>query len=70
MILLPHTFNHISSNIMNKSTLIGMLRQGNTGEQILNILDAIANNNSEEIAPAEQLAYGTILTWDGREVAF
>ena len=30
-----------SHKLMNKQTYIGMLRQGNTGSQILSILDAI-----------------------------
>ena len=33
---------------MNKQTLIGMLRQGNTGSQILSILDAITAPVVEE----------------------
>ena len=33
---------------MNKQTYIGMLRQGNTGAQILSILDAIAAPVAEE----------------------
>ena len=33
---------------MNKQTYIGMLRQGNTGSQILSILDAIVSPVVEE----------------------
>jgi hypothetical protein len=33
---------------MNKQTYIGMLRQGNTGAQILSILDAITASVAEE----------------------
>ena len=33
---------------MNKQTYIGMLRQGNTGAQILSILDAISAPVAEE----------------------
>ena len=33
---------------MNKKTYIGMLRQGNTGAEILSILDAIAAPVAEE----------------------
>ena len=37
----PNLFTTILHKLMNKQTYIGMLRQGNTGSQILSILDAI-----------------------------
>lgn len=39
---------------MNKQTYIGMLRQGNTGAEILSILDAITSDVVTD-APAEDV---------------
>lgn len=44
----PNLFTTILHKLMNKQTYIGMLRQGNTGAQILSILDAIAAPVAEE----------------------
>lgn len=41
---------------MNKQTYIGMLRQGNTGSEILSILDAIAAPVVEENAQPTTVA--------------
>ena len=44
----PNLFTTILHKLMNKQTYIGMLRQGNTGSQILSILDAIVAPVVEE----------------------
>ena len=41
---------------MNKQTYIGMLRQGNTGAQILSILDAIVAEENDQ--PTTLAEYG------------
>lgn len=40
----PHTSLTLFSEIMSKQVLISMLRQGNTGNEILSILDVLAND--------------------------
>ena len=39
--------------IMSKSMMISMLRQGNTGTEILSILDALTSENVSEVADNE-----------------
>jgi len=41
--------------IMSKQVLISMLRQGNTGNEILSILDAITSENVSEVADSAYL---------------
>lgn len=41
---------------MSKQVLISMLRQGNTGTEILSILDAITSDSVEEVANNEPTA--------------
>ena len=38
---------------MSKSMMISMLRQGNTGTEILSILDALTDDNVSEVADNE-----------------
>jgi cytochrome c553 len=53
-----------------KNTLIGQLRLGKTGADILNILDAIVADMEQTNIQDVAEHYATITTWDGREVAF
>ena len=39
--------------IMSKSMMLSMLRQGNTGTEILSILDALTSENVAEVADNE-----------------
>ena len=52
----PNLFTTILHKLMNKQTYIGMLRQGNTGAEILSILDVIAAPVVEENDQATTLA--------------
>jgi hypothetical protein len=38
---------------LNSNVFVGMLRQGKTGEQILNILDVIANDFAQTASTAD-----------------
>ena len=40
-----HSFLHFSFLIMSKSVMLSMLAQGNTGDEILSILDALTSDN-------------------------
>jgi hypothetical protein len=40
----PHTSLTLFAEIMSKQVLISMLRQGNTGNEILSILDALTSD--------------------------
>ena len=42
----PNLFTTILHKLMNKQTYIGMLRQGNTGNDLLAILDMIAQEDA------------------------
>jgi hypothetical protein len=53
-----------------KNTLIGQLRLGKTGTEILSILDAIVNDIEQTNIQDCAEHFATITTWDGREVAF
>ena len=43
-------------NIMSRSIALGMLRQGNNGEQILNILETIYQDIRTEVCESEGIA--------------
>ena len=43
-----------SHKLMNKQTYIGMLRQGNTGKDLLAILDLIAQEDADQAPPLAQ----------------
>lgn len=48
---------------------IKALRRGNTGSEILSILNNITGNR--EVSQSEEIAApGYIMTWDGRQVVF
>ncbi len=52
----PNLFTTIFHKLMNKQTYIGMLRQGNTGAEILSILDVITAPVVEENGQPTTLA--------------
>ena len=43
-----HTFSTLSFFIMSKSVILSLLAQGNTGNEILNILDNIVEHIEQE----------------------
>ena len=57
---------------MTKELMLSMLRKGNTGEEILNILDAITSVDEEKetVAFAMMPSKGMILNHKGEEVVF
>ena len=52
----PNLFTTILHKLMNKQTYIGMLRQGNTGNDLLAILDMIAQEDAAK--PIAVVSYG------------
>lgn len=52
----PNLFTTIFHKLMNKQTYIGMLRQGNTGNEILAILDMIQEEDAAQ--PIAVVSYG------------
>ena len=46
--LTSHTVSYIQQHNMSKQVLISLLAQGNTGSEILSILDVIASEQSSE----------------------
>ena len=45
-------------NLMSRDFALGLLRQGKTGEEILQILDTISNMNTEETEnPTEEIEF-------------
>ena len=53
---LTHTVSYIQQHKMSKQVLISMLAQGNTGNDILSILDVIVSEQSSEGAYNEPTA--------------
>lgn len=52
---LPLWFNFL----MTRETILGMLRQGNTGNEILSILDIIDNGGADDATPQSSAAQPT-----------
>ena len=50
----PNLFTTILHKLMNKQTYIGMLRQGNTGKDLLAILDMIAQEDADQATALAQ----------------
>ena len=46
--LTQHTLTNTQTHKMSKSVMLSMLAQGNTGTEILSILDALATDNVSE----------------------
>jgi len=44
---------------MTRETILGMLRQGNTGNEILSILDIIGNGGADDATPQSSSAQPT-----------
>lgn len=63
---------HFAFLIMTTELMISMLRKGNTGAEILNILDAITSVDEEKetVIAAIMPSAGMILDHQGREVVF
>ena len=57
---------------MTTNLMISMLRKGKTGDQILNILDAISgvDEEKETVIAAIMPSSSMILDWQGNEVTF
>ena len=63
---------HFAFFIMTNELMVSMLRKGNTGAEILNILDAIAgvDEEKETVIAAIMPSAGMILNHKGEEVVF
>ena len=54
--LTQHTVSNTQTNKMSKQVLISLLAQGNTGAEILQILDTLAEDNQQSISYNEPSA--------------
>ena len=54
--LTQHTVTHNKQHKMSKQVLISLLAQGNTGAEILQILDTLAEDNQQSISYNEPSA--------------
>ncbi len=48
-----HSLTNTQQNKMTKTVMLSMLAQGNTGDEILSILDALTADNVSEVAVNE-----------------
>lgn len=44
MFILPHQFNFLIMENLTRDVMVGMLRQGQNGDQFLQILDVVTSN--------------------------
>ena len=54
--LTKHTVSNNKQHKMSKSVMLSLLAQGNTGSEILSILDTLIEDNQQSIAYAEPTA--------------
>jgi hypothetical protein len=54
--LTQHTLTNTQEHNMSKSVMLSMLAQGNTGSEILSILDTLIEDNQQAVAYAEPTA--------------
>ena len=54
--LTVHSLTNTLFLIMSKTAMLSMLAQGNTGAEILQILDTLAEDNQQSVAYAEPTA--------------
>ena len=62
----PHSTQFLIT-MFNKETAIGMLRQGNNGEEILSILDAIV---ADEVSTTAGNVPGQVVDFEGNPTEF
>jgi hypothetical protein len=54
--LTVHTLTNTQEHKMSKSVMLSLLAQGNTGAEILSILDTLTEDNQQSIAYSEPTA--------------
>ena len=54
--LTQHTLTNTQEHNMSKSVMLSLLAQGNTGAEILSILDTLTEDNQQSIAYSEPTA--------------